>query len=230
MAAIVSLPSFAGTAGQEIDVGDAGWTVEYQSGSGVPDGVVSSAARAYAASGEAIYVRDEVPGSANQIVRMVFRRMSAVVGSHIGVIARKVSGATRTYFLAQLRVETGPAYQVRLYKVVGATATQIGSSASVTVSADGDQHELELDVSGQAADPIDLIVRWDGSAVITQTSADAALNGTGGVGIRFGSSTASSTNTTGSHIVSFEAEDDTAGSFQAAWARGANRVIGAGVL
>jgi len=204
MTQFVNVPSFAGTAGVGIATSDANWEVNYQAGS--TSAVVSDAARARQNEGtEVYYSRTETPPGLTQVVSSTIRRFTAVTGSNVGVYARAY--APRSCIVAQLRTESGGA-EVRLYKLKGGTATQLGSSVSVTTT-NGADHVLLMEVSGTA--PIAVNVKFGGTSIIDTTFTDADFNVAGKVGIRFGYGTGLATNSTGLHIASFTADDTISG-------------------
>lgn len=204
MTQFVNVSSFAGTAGVGIATSDAGWEVNYQAGS--TSAVVSDAARARQNEGTEIYYsRTETPPGLTQVVSSTIRRFTAVTGSNVGVYARAY--ASRSCIVAQLRTESGGT-EVRLYKIKGGTATQLGSSVSVTTT-NGADHTLAMEVSGTA--PIEVNVKFNGSSILNPTFTDADFNVAGKVGIRFGYGTGLATNSTGLHIASFTADDTIGG-------------------
>lgn len=203
MTTIVSLSSYTGTNGQLLSAADANWSLHP---------LYTGTAQIYNAgvrqtnTTNALYLRSEVPVSANQTVRAFVKANSLITGQVVNVIAR-CSDTLNTFFLAQFLYSGGG--QVKLFKFENGTATQLGTTQTVTAPSVGTSKSLQLDVSGSSPN-ISLTVTWDGTAVISLTNQTATgLDGAGKVGLRFGSSTTAPTDTTGFHFTSFFASDDT---------------------
>lgn len=201
MSVIVSLASFTGTNGQLLSAADAGWSLHplYTGTAQIIDGAVRQTNTT-----NSLYLRTETPANADQTVRAFVRNKSNLTGQVINLVAR-CSDTLNTFFLAQYYYGAGG--QIKLFKFENGTATQLGATTAVTEPAINAVKSLQLVVSG-VSPSISLTVSWDGSPVISLTNQSATgLDGVGKVGLRFGTTTAAATDTTGSHIASFYAED-----------------------
>lgn len=199
MAQIVNLTSFAGSDGDSITAADAGW-VKHPSYSAGEMLVYQGRARQGGASTKAGFYRSESPSSANQTVTAsIYTASQSTVP--VGIACR-MSASANEMILAQYLQG-----QIKLFKFLSGSATEIGSAAAITNPATGLSAELQLDVSGQSPN-ISIVVRYNGAAVINRPSENIpALDAVGRVGIRVGTGTISN-NTMGYHIASFAASDD----------------------
>lgn len=212
MAAFVNITSIAvGTPAEDLNFSNSGWTKNGSAGAygtanllvtnanGAPNGVYCTSVPTYG------YLRDEVPGSATQIVRGKLRRVGAVSASQIACVFARATAGGDDYFRATFQTDSSTC---GLYQVVNGTPTTLITPTSVAgLTAVGQEKDLEIRVSG-ISPSISVSLWWNGSQVgATQTVNNAALDGVGRVGI--GNRNGAISATTGAHFVGLYAEDDT---------------------
>lgn len=226
MAVIVNITAFGCTTdGESLFVTNPGWTTNSTSPYGVSVFRTQNAASpvsAYPADGapSLAYTRDEVPGSANQIVRATLRRVGALVTDQFTYIGARMSSGDDHIGVTYCADAAGDTSGViAMYQCVNGTRTQLGSNITGVggLGSVGSTGTLELRVSGSAP-TISVSGWWNGvQAGTTQTVTDSTLDAVGFVGM-FNRVT-QATSTTGVHLTTFYAEDDTGGFNQLAWIR-----------
>lgn len=202
MAQIVNITSFAGTNGDSISVADAGWVKHPSYSAG--DMVVRDGRAHQAVATTAGFYRSEVPSSANQTVTVAVYNPGTLSSVGVGPAVR-MNPTAGDFLHAQYIINA-----VKLFRFIGGTPTQIGTTIAVDNPAVGTAKNLTLQVSGQSPN-IAITVLWGGVPVITRSAENiTALDGAGRVGFRCGTGTGTSA-TVGNHFASYVAEDDSAG-------------------
>jgi hypothetical protein len=155
------------------------------------------------------YLRDETPGSANQTVRATLRRVGTLTADQYLYIGARMSAGDDSVSVGYVGDNGGDTSgTVVIYQTVNGTRTQLGSNITGVggLGSVGATGVLELRVSGSAP-TISVSAWWNGTQVgTTQTITDSTLDAVGKVG--FFNRVTAVTETTGVHVTTFYAEDD----------------------
>ena len=194
----IASDTFTGTSGTELHAYDANWTehTSYSSGN-----LILSDANAVRrdTTNTSLYYHSATPPSADYSVSAdLFAKGANGDDSNTGVCGR-VSTSANTFYMARFAFISAGTWGWQLYKFVGGTPTQLGSSSTDTL-ADESTTNIKLEMNGTA---IKLYKAGSGTATISAT--DSAITAAGKAGIRFAGVTAE-TNTTGMHITSWTAD------------------------
>ena len=164
--------SFNGTTGQELSAYSASWSK--QSGF-TANGTIGNVTATYCmtsnATDYAMYQHSASPASADYSVFADCKATNTTHASQFGPCGRMQSGSATLYFV-MFRPSDG---QIRLYKYVSGTATQLGSSYSFTVTAN-QVYNLELRMSSSA-----ISAHLDGTQRISTTDTDITSAGKAGI-------------------------------------------------
>lgn len=163
--------AFAGTAGTELSVYSASWSK--QSGYTINGFIGNDGQYAFSADAGsyAVYQHSGSPASADYDVSADIAKRSGTTSPQIAVCGRMASGASTFYWL----VYTHSSTNLRLFKMVGGSATQLGSSYSLTLTSTPQNIKLRM-VGDQISGYL------DGALVIGPTT-DAAITANGKSGI-----------------------------------------------
>lgn len=190
--------AFGGTEGTELSAYSASWTrhTSYTGNMEIASGLIrqtSSTTSAYHHSG--------TPASADYSVSAdLFMKETNGGLSSTGVIGR-VDTAANTFYMARYAGDAIDGWQ--LYKAVGGTFTQLGSTSAQSLT-DETAYNVKLEMVGTA---IKLYKELSSTATISAT--DSAITAAGKSGIR--STGGAFSDTTGIHIDNFSADDVASG-------------------
>lgn len=215
MAVIVDITAFSCTTNAEsLVTSNSGWTTNSNAPYGTDIWRVQNGASPVSTyPADAVpslgYLRNETPGSANQIVRATLRRVGALTADQYLYIGARMSTGDDSVSVGYVGDNAGDTSgTVLIYQTVNGTRTQLGSNITGVggLGSVGATGVLELRVSGSAP-TISVSAWWNGTQVgTTQTITDSTLDAVGKVG--FFNRVTPVTDTTGVHITAFYAEDD----------------------
>lgn len=217
MAVIVNITAFLCTTNFEaLTVSNPGWSVNTTN---PPFDVnifrvqnVASPVSVYPADGapSAGYLRDEIPGSANQTVRATLRRVGALTPDQYMYVAARMSTGDDWIAAGYVGDNAGDTSgNILIFECVNGTRTQLGATITGVggLGSVGATGVLELRVFGSAP-TISVEAYWNGvQAGTTQTVTSAVLDAVGFVGIFNRVTNIASTD--GAQWTTFYAEDDT---------------------
>ena len=213
MATIVNITSWNVTSdGEDLNVTNTGWTKNTTAGAYGSGAIKIASASPNTAWVSAVdsagYLRNETPGSANQNVRITLKRVGALItNQRTYVVARATSGGDDW---AGLYVSyDGGSPTIRPMQCVNNSISSLAGEGNVSgLASVGDTATLEIRVSGSAP-TISLAAYWNGSLYYTWTITSSVLDPVGKVG--WMGTTTAATATTGMHVTTFFAEDDSSG-------------------
>jgi hypothetical protein len=188
--------TFTDTSGTALSTHSADWTLHTSYGTGAC--VISDANRVRRSNNNsALFWHAGSPASADyEVSADLFTKETDGGASNTGVVGR-VDTTANTAYHARYGGSTTDGWQ--LFKIVGGTSTQLGSTSSQSLT-DETTYAVKLKMVGTT---IELFKEGSGSATISVT--DSAISAAGKSGIRFVGT--AETNTAGLHIDNFSADD-----------------------
>lgn len=188
--------TFTGSAGTELASVDSNFSKQSGFSSDIAIGANGASATTIAAVSYAVYQHSGTPASADY---SVFSDLTWLSGSSVspqmGVIGRAAAGAGTFYCTLYVKASN----QLRLYKCVAGTFTQLGSGYSLTLS-NGVAQNHELRMSGST------ISVYVGVTQAVQVTSETSITAAGKSGIIMFTSREVGVQDTG-RISSFNAED-----------------------
>lgn len=164
----MSLPdTFTGTDETALSTYDATWVrkATWNGSSGGYVKILSNAAVFDTGSGPAVYYYNSAPSSADYETSVDITITSDIP---IGVAMRISSSGENAYFA----YIPGKAYNVRLYKVVSGSQSQIGTSSGTVTWTNGSTHNLKIKCTGTSIEAY-----WDGTLMLTVTDSSISAAG-----------------------------------------------------
>lgn len=187
--------TFTGTDGTDLPTADSNWTEHASYSAGQL--IITDANRCRNANTSgAGYYHSGAPANANYEVSADFHFVS-LSANFVGYVCARMSTSANTMYYGIARYNTG----WQLWKIVGGTTTQLGSTSSKTFSA-GVSYNMKIRVDG---DQISLYTEGGSSPTIGPIT-DTAISAANKAGLR-AISTSTPSNSVGIHIDNFSAGD-----------------------